>query len=534
MHSTVPGTWRKFYDLTFGTKGPQEKEHSFSVRRFTERKLVNICLCATALLCFLTSIFCIIALRNLAKVFEVYPSLTTFCCPYHQFSPTIMKLFGRRNSEKKTSSSHLDAADLNNVETKHSDEAQASSSTSKPSKKASIVSNAAGAPADYEMVKRRVRVQLAIIERPLMTETEFLVDSRYRSVKLIGSGAYGIVCSAIDTQTKSRVAIKKILNAFHHPKMARHVLREVRLLRHLNHPHIVQLLDIDVPQQYRAWTSVYIVTSLLDMDLKTAMKARIIDSPLKQKKVAYQMLLALEHMHSLGLMHRDVKSRNLLLDKDFNVQLCDLGESRFYSLANRDLIDEETVKLQEEPELSGVITTMIQSAPELSLGAEYDAEVDIWAAGCVIAELVHKNHEYLFDSTSKQSHVQEIINIVGYPGAEINELLPDHGKWYLKLMKKSSSDRNRIAEKLGPDVDPQALDLVTKMLRFSPKKRLSAQRVLQHPWFDEVRNDESFQKESYDFAKTEPHRKSSKSELKNMVWEEVVAFHPEAPSLGVR
>lgn len=382
------------------------------------------------------------------------------------------------------------------------------------------------------MVKRRARVSLAILERPLMTETEFLVDARYKSVKLLGSGAYGIVVSARDSVTNSRIAIKKILHAFSYVRMARHVLREIRLLRHLNHPHIVKLLDIDVPQQYRAWDSVYIVTTLLHKDVKDAMKAGMIDTPQAQKKVAYQMLLALEHMHSLGLMHRDVKSRNLLVDKHLNVQLCDLGESRFYSKANRDMVEEKEKRHTTEPELSGVITTMIQSAPELSLGAKYDAEVDIWAAGCVIAELIHPQHNYLFNSTSKQSHIQEIIDIVGYPSSDIMEQLPDFGAWYLKLLKKNT--KNRIAELLGPSVDAVAVDLVEKMLKFSPKQRISAKRALEHPWFDDVRSERKFETGSYNFALSEPHRKTSKSQLKNMVWEEVVAFHPEAPRLGVR
>lgn len=385
------------------------------------------------------------------------------------------------------------------------------------------------------MVKRRVKIQLAIIERPLMTDTEFLVDIRYRSVKYIGAGAYGIVVSAVDTVTDTRVAIKKILTAFNHSRMARHVLREVRLLRHLRHPNIVRLLDIDVPQQYRAWDSVYIVTTLLQYDLKTALTKGLIKTPLQQKKVAFQMMLALEHMHSLGIMHRDVKSRNLLLDKDLNVQLCDLGESRFYSKANRDIVDETgDASPVTEPELTGVITTMILSAPELSLGAEYDAKVDIWAAGCVIAEMLHPQHKYLFDCTSKQSHVQEIVNIVGFPTPDILEVLPDFGAWYLKILRKPKTEGSRIKELLGPTVDPVAIDLLEQMLRFSPKQRLSAKRVIEHPWFDDVRKICRFEKETYDFALSEPPKKTSRTQLKNLVWEEVVAFHPEAPNLGVR
>lgn len=382
-----------------------------------------------------------------------------------------------------------------------------------------------------EFVKRRVRVQLALLDRPYMSDTEFIVDARYRSLRMLGAGSYGIVVSALDSLTGQRVAIKKIFNAFATSRMARHVLRELRLLRHLRHPHVVQLLDIDVPRMYSAWEEVYIVTPLLTTDLRSALLDRKLEDRTLQKRVAYQTLLALEHLHSVGIMHRDVKSRNLLLDDDMNVQLCDLGRSRFYSKANRE--DELKVPVK-EPELTGGVSTMIQSAPELSLGAPYDAEVDIWAAGCVIAEIVHPEHKFLFDYTSKQSHVQEIIDVVGYPSKEILDILPDFGQWYLKRQRRAKGAKNRVGELLGSNPDPLVVDLLEKMLRFSPKERLSAKHALRHRWFDEIRTNEVEITEPYNFALSEPQRNTSKAELKNLVWEEVVAFHPEAPSLGVK
>eukprot|EP00178_Gracilaria_changii_P018829 TRINITY_DN5428_c0_g1_i1.p1 TRINITY_DN5428_c0_g1~~TRINITY_DN5428_c0_g1_i1.p1 ORF type:complete len:478 (-),score=60.63 TRINITY_DN5428_c0_g1_i1:2029-3462(-) len=384
----------------------------------------------------------------------------------------------------------------------------------------------------YEMVKRRAVVDLDILDNPLSARDEFIVDIRYRQMKLIGSGSYGLVVKAIDTTHNSRVAIKKILRAFSSTRMARHVLRELRLLRHLRHPNIVRLLDIDVPGAYSAWHAVYMVTPLLKTDLRAAFNEAQVQDRLTQKTISYQILSALEHMHSLGLMHRDIKSRNILLDEHMNVQLCDLGESRFYSKANRDILFDDLPHFGKEPELTGAVSTIIQSAPELSLGAEYDAEVDIWAAGCVIAEVIRPGHQYLFDSTARKSHLQEIIDVVGFPSAEILEDLPNYSRWYMKHVRKSSG--NRIAELLGPDVDRLAVDLVEKMLTFSPRERISAKDALAHPWFDEVRTETSSEHETYDFCQSEPPRKASTSQLKQLVWREVVAFHPEAARMGIR
>lgn len=338
----------------------------------------------------------------------------------------------------------------------------------------------------------------------------------------------------MDSRTNASVAIKKILSAFVNARMARHVLREIRLLRHLRHPHIVQLLDIDIPAQYAAWDSVYIVTPLLSTDLRSALVSGKVEDPFTQKRIAFQLVLALDHMHEVGVMHRDIKSRNLLLDENFDVQLCDLGEARFYSKANRDAEEEEQPGLgNAEPQLSGAITTVIQVAPELSLGADYNAEVDIWAAGCVIAEVVHPDHDFVFNNTSLDTHIQEIVDVVGYPDDDMVDILPPHGVRRLRRHRKSSSSKHRIGEFLGENPEPLVVDLLEKMLCLSPKDRLSANEALEHAWFVDVRNEAQVAKEDYNFALSEPPRKTSKAELKNMVWQEVVTFHPEVASLGV-
>lgn len=381
----------------------------------------------------------------------------------------------------------------------------------------------------FELKKRRVHVPVTIFDKPLVSELEFIVDPRYQSLKMLGCGSFGVVVSAIDKTTGDNVAIKRIDGAFSSLRMARYVLRELRLLHHLRHPNIVSLLDVDMPNKMRYWDEVYIVTPLLKMDLTTAFRKGLVDNKRIQKRIAYQLMLGLEHMHSLGLMHRDVKPRNVLLDENLNAQLCDLGHSRFHSKANRELDIDLHDSLFDEPDLSGVITTMIQSAPELTLGAEYDAAVDIWAAGCVIAQIVRRDHETLFDNTGKNSHLTEIFQVVGYPSEKEVAGYADYGKRFVKRSQKANRKgaSKTFGEAVGIGVDKQAVNLLERMLCFSTSDRLTASEALEHPWFDEVREPAAVNREAYDFAKSEPNRKATKVQLKQLAWQEVSSFHPE-------
>lgn len=397
---------------------------------------------------------------------------------------------------------------------------------------------------NHEMVKRRARMPVSMFDRPLISQVDFIVDPRYYSLKVVGLGSFGIVASAFDSVSSQRVAIKKILVPFASAKTARYVLREVRLLRHLQHPNIVHLLDIDVPQQFRSWDGVYIVTPLLHMDLSTALKKGLLQSPIDQKKVAFHILSGLQHMHSLGLMHRDIKSRNIVLDEHLNAQICDLGHSRFYSKSNRtmDFELDSSLNGSQEPGLSTGFTTVVQAAPEVTLSMDYDATVDVWSAGCVIAQMIQPTHDGLFDRVGRTGHLSEIIKVSGAPSDEELATFPDHAQWMIRRLMKRRKNNNQfdkaspsstIRQSLGEEADPAAVDLVEKMLQFSPNKRLTAGQALAHPWFDDVRHPPKICVETYHFEQSEPHRKATKAELKELVWQEVTAIHPEALEMGI-
>lgn len=142
------------------------------------------------------------------------------------------------------------------------------------------------------------------------------MQSHYRLIRAVGTGAYGVVVSAEDTRTGRKVAIKKVPNAFHDLTDALRILREIRLLRHFNHENIVALVDLGPPESLNNFEDVYIFSELVETDLHRIIYSR---QELTDEHVAYfiyQMLVAVKYMHSAQVLHRDLKPSNILLNAD--------------------------------------------------------------------------------------------------------------------------------------------------------------------------------------------------------------------------
>lgn len=146
---------------------------------------------------------------------------------------------------------------------------------------------------------------------------------------MVGSGAYGFVVAADDVVAKKQVAIKKIANTFDNILDAKRILREIRLMRHFNHPNVVKLYDVIEPLCVEDFEDVYIVTELMSTDLQKILSSKAVLSMTQQKYLLYQILAGMNYINSANVLHRDVKPSNLLVDvRTCHLQICDFGLAR--------------------------------------------------------------------------------------------------------------------------------------------------------------------------------------------------------------
>ena len=151
---------------------------------------------------------------------------------------------------------------------------------------------------------------------------------RYEPIKAIGKGAYGVVCSALDKATNKKVAIKKITGAFENETDSRRTLREIKLLKHLQHENVIALVDVLLPPSLAEFNDVYLVYELMDTDLQQIIRSPQLLSDDHCQYFIYQLLRGTKYIHSANVLHRDLKPQNLLLNASCDLKICDFGLAR--------------------------------------------------------------------------------------------------------------------------------------------------------------------------------------------------------------
>lgn len=158
--------------------------------------------------------------------------------------------------------------------------------------------------------------------------TTFTVDERFELIKQIGLGAYGVVISCLDKKTNSKVAIKKVANAFEDLIDAKRILREIKLLKFFDHENIISLIDVAKPESRTGFNDIYIITDLMETDLHRVIYSKQDLSDEHIQYFIYQILRGILYIHSSNVVHRDLKPSNILANKNCDLKICDLGLGR--------------------------------------------------------------------------------------------------------------------------------------------------------------------------------------------------------------
>ncbi|KAK8933199.1 Mitogen-activated protein kinase 9 [Platanthera zijinensis] len=352
------------------------------------------------------------------------------------------------------------------------------------------------------------------------TETEFFTEygeaSQYEILEVVGKGSYGIVGAALDTKTGEKVAIKKINDVFEHVSDATRILREIKLLRLLRHPDVVEIKHIMLPPSRREFRDIYVVFELMESDLHQVIKANDDLTPEHHQFFLYQLLRSLKYIHSANVFHRDLKPKNILANADCKLKICDFGLAR--------------VSFNDAPSAifwTDYVATRWYRAPELcgSFFSKYTPAIDIWSIGCIFAEML--TGKPLFPGKNVVHQLDLMTDLLGTPSPEtITKIRNEKARRYLNSMRRKPLVP--FSQKFS-NIDPSALRLLERLLAFDPKDRPTAEEALADSYFyglaniDREPSTQPISKLEFEFER----RKLMKDDVRELIYREILEYHPQ-------
>ena len=294
--------------------------------------------------------------------------------------------------------------------------------------------------------------------------------NKYKKLEKVGAGSYGSVYKAVNKSTGELVAIKE-QKVQQYEDFPINVLREVQILRRLDHTNIVKLHEVvQTKNDELVLVLEFCHSSLYDLLRSNEQKLAISE----MKYISLQLLEAITYMHDRGVLHRDLATKNVLINYSGEIKVCDFGISRlaFAFDAEFGLVSSSCL---EDP---NTIVTLPYRAIELLLGeCCYGSPLDVWSIACIIGEMllyqIDKRKPF-FAGRDETSMVKEILRTLGHEqGGEIA---------YIKHFFKYGEVRRVHADY---NIADQFYDLLGSLFRLSPTRRLQAANACKHSWFTE-------------------------------------------------
>ncbi|XVF43767.1 hypothetical protein PTKIN_Ptkin02bG0066700 [Pterospermum kingtungense] len=295
----------------------------------------------------------------------------------------------------------------------------------------------------------------------------------FERLNKIDEGTYGVVFRARDKKTGEIVALKKVKMEKEREGFPLTSLREINILLSFHHPSIVDVKEVVVGSSL---DSIFMVMEYMEHDLKGLMET--MKQPFSQSEVKCLMLQLLEgvkYLHDNWVLHRDLKTSNLLLNNQGDLKICDFGLARQYGIPLKPY--------------THLVVTLWYRAPELLLGArQYSTAIDMWSLGCIMAELLSK--EPLFNGKTEFDQLDKIFRTLGTPNetiwpgfSKLPGIKVNFVKHQYNLLRKKFPATSFTGT---PVLSESGFDLLNKLLTYDPEKRITAEAALNHEWFREV------------------------------------------------
>ncbi|KAJ9483354.1 Negative regulator of the PHO system [Penicillium thymicola] len=288
--------------------------------------------------------------------------------------------------------------------------------------------------------------------------------SSFQQLEKLGEGTYATVFKGRNRQTGEMVALKEI-HLDSEEGTPSTAIREISLMKELKHESIVSLYDV-----IHTENKLMLVFEFMDRDLKRYMDTRgdrgQLD-PATVKSFMHQLLKGIAFCHDNRVLHRDLKPQNLLINKKGQLKLGDFGLARAFGIPVNTFSNE--------------VVTLWYRAPDVLLGSRtYNTSIDIWSAGCIMAEMY--TGRPLFPGTTNEDQLVKIFRLMGTPSERTWPGISQLPEYKSDFQIYATQDLSLII----PQMDAIGMDLLNRMLQLRPEMRISATEALQHPWFHDL------------------------------------------------
>eukprot|EP00762_Andalucia_godoyi_P008503 ANDGO_05755.mRNA.1 Cell division control protein 2 homolog 3 len=296
--------------------------------------------------------------------------------------------------------------------------------------------------------------------------------NKYEVLGVVGEGAYGVVLKCRNKETSEIVAIKKFKESEDDEMVRKTTLREVKILRMLKQENIVCLKEA-----FRRKGKLYLVFEYVERNMLEQLEESATGlHPELVRRLIYQLCLAIEYCHRHDIIHRDIKPENLLIGADNVLKLCDFGFART-------LVGKQT----SNPNYTEYVATRWYRSPELLLGStNYGKEVDVWAIGCIMGELL--DGQAMFPGESDIDQLYVIQRVLGPLTSEQMELFYRNPR-FIGYKFPDMSKPETIEKKYFGKLTKKALHFIKGLLKKDPAERLSAGQCLEHPYFEGLKEE---------------------------------------------